>query len=282
VPMISLIIPAGNKLQMLKRCVESILKKTIYSNYEIILIGDSSDDPAIFRYFKEIEAETKVRVIHDERPFNYPGLNNTAVKFARGELVALVNKDLEVISPEWLSEMVSHALRPGVGAVGARLWSPADTLQHGGVVLGVGGVAAHAHKHLPRYQYGYFGRASLVQNFSAVAASCLVIRKSVYEKVGGFNELDLQVAFYDVDFCLRVREAGYSNVWTPYAELYKHESITGGSDDNHEKKERFAKEALYIKQRWGNQLLNDPAYSPNLTLDHQDFSLAWPPRVSSI
>ncbi|GAF69072.1 unnamed protein product [marine sediment metagenome] len=205
------------------------------------------------------------------------------MKLVRGEVVGLLNNDLEVISPEWLSEMVSHALRPGVGAVGARLWYPNNTQQHGGVVIGLGGVAGHSHKHLPQKMPGYFWRANLIQNYSAVTAACLVIRKSVYEEVGGFNEAALQVAFNDVDFCLRVGKAGYRNIWTPYAELYHHESATRGSEDSPEKQERFAKEVQCIKQRWGDTLLNDPAYSPNLTLDiNEDFSLAWPPRVSQI
>jgi glycosyltransferase involved in cell wall biosynthesis len=278
-PMVSLIIPTRNRLQLLRQCVESILKKTSYPNYEILIVDNGSDDPATLQYFREIESEARVRVLRDDRPFNYSALNNAAVKVARGELVALINNDIEVISPEWLSEMVSHALRPSIGAVGARLWYPNKKLQHGGVILGLGGVAGHSHKYLDHTQYGYFGRANLVQSFSAVTAACLVIRKTIFEEVGGLNETDLPIAFNDVDFCLRVREAGYRNVWTPYAELYHHESATRGLEDTPEKQARFDKEQHYMKQRWGDQLLNDPAYSPNLTLDHTDFSLAWPPRV---
>ena len=174
--------------------------------------------------------------------------------------------------------MVSHALRPGVGAVGARLWYANDTLQHGGVILGIGGVANHAHKHFARYQNGYFARAHLIQSFCAVTGACLIIRKEIFEAVGGFNET-LQIAFNDIDFCLRVRESGYRNIWTPYAELYHHESATRGFEDTPEKQVRFAKEVKYMEQRWGNLLTNDPAYSPNLTLDHEDFRLAWPPRI---
>jgi len=206
-------------------------------------------------------------------------LNNAAVRSARGELVGLLNNDIEVISPDWLSEMVGHALRPEVGAVGARLWYPDDTLQHGGILLGVGGVANHAHRRAKRGTHGYFGRMSLIQQFSAVTAACLVIRKTIFEEVGGLNEADLPVAFNDVDFCLRVREAGYHNIWTPYAELYHHESATRGYEDTPEKQARLAAETRYMQQRWGDLLRNDPAYSPNLTLEHEDFSLAWPPRL---
>jgi len=278
VPLVSLIIPTRNGYHLVRRCVESILKKTTYLNYEILIVDNGSDDPATLQYFQELQSETRVRVIRDDRAFNYSALNNDAVKRARGELVGLINNDIEATSQEWLSEMVSHALRPGVGAVGARLWYPNNTLQHGGVILGMGGVASHSHKHLPRHQYGYFGRADLVQSFSAVTAACLLIRKEIYEAVGGFNE-KLQSAFNDVDFCLRVREAGYRNVWTPYAELYHHESATRGVENTAEKQDRFAEEVKYIMQRWGSLLLNDPAYSPNLTLDIEDFRLAWPPRV---
>ncbi len=278
-PLVSLIIPTRNGLLLLQRCVESILKKTTYPNYEILIVDNGSDDPETIQYLKKMQSDPKIRVVRDDRPFNYSALNNAAVKLARGEVVGLLNNDLEVISFEWLSEMVSHALRPGVGAVGARLWYPDETLQHGGVVLGLGGIAGHAHCYMPRHHYGYLGRASVIQSFSAVTAACLVIRKSVYEEVGGFNEDDLQVAFNDVDFCLRVGKAGYRNIWTPYAEFYHYESATRGYENTPERQKRFTKEVDYMKQQWNDVLLSDPAYSPNLTLDHQDFGLAWPPRV---
>jgi glycosyltransferase involved in cell wall biosynthesis len=279
-PLVSLIILTRNGLQLLQCCVKSILKKTTYPNYEILIIDNGSDDTATLQYFKQLQTDPQIRVVRDNRPFNYSALNNAAVKLTRGEIVALLNNDLEIISAEWLSEMVSHALRPGVGAVGARLWYPDDTLQHGGIVLGLGGVAGHAHDKMPRHHYGYFGRAALISSFSAVSAACLVIRKTVYDEVGGLNENDLQVAYNDVDFCLRVCKAGYRNIWTPYAELYHHESATRGRDYSAAKMMRYVREIQYMKQRWGDTLLNDPAYSPNLTLGYGDFSLAWPPRVN--
>lgn len=281
-PMVSLVIPTRNGLQLIRRCVKSLIDKTTYQNYEILIVDNGSDDPETLQYLDELRANPRIKVISDTRHFNYSALNNSAVKLARGDLLGLLNNDLEVISPDWLSEMVSIALQPGVGAVGGRLWYPNNTLQHGGVILGLGGVAGHSHKHLPRHQYGYVGRASYIQSFSAVTAACLVIRKAIYEEVGGLNETDLQVAFNDVDFCLRVGESGYRNVWTPYAELYHHESATRGYDDTPEKQARFGKEKQYMKQRWGGRLLYDPAYSPNLTFDYEDFSLAWPPRVAAV
>jgi GT2 family glycosyltransferase len=218
-------------------------------------------------------------VIRDDRPFNFSALNNEAVKLARGELIGLINNDIEVISPDWLSEMVSHATRPEVGAVGARLWYSNDTLQHGGVILGVGVVAGHAHKHLAKSNAGYMGRAGCIQSFSAVTAACLLVRKSIYESLGGLNESHLQVAFNDVDFCIRVREAGFRNIWTPYAELYHHESATRGFDVTPEKIARYEREVAYMRSRWSHVIEADPAYSPNLTIILEDFSLSWPPRL---
>jgi glycosyltransferase involved in cell wall biosynthesis len=280
-PLVSLIIPTRNGLALLRTCVRSILEKTTYPNYEILIVDNGSDDPATLAYMERIQADdTRVRVIRDPQPFNYSAINNAAVPHTRGEVLALINNDLEVITPDWLTEMVSIALQPDVGAVGARLWYPGDTLQHGGVILGLGAsrIAGHAHDRMPRAHHGYFGRAALINSFSAVSAACLVIRRSTFEAVGGLNEVDLRVAFNDVDFCLRVRELGYRNVWTPYADLYHHESASRGQDNNPEKRARFEREVEYMKRRWGSLLLNDPAYSPNMTLDHGDFSLAWPPR----
>ncbi|MEY4537509.1 MAG: hypothetical protein RL171_1660, partial [Pseudomonadota bacterium] len=278
-PLVSLIIPTRNGLALLHRCIDSILQKTSYANFEIIIVDNGSDEHATLDYFKSLAKQENIRILRIDAPFNYSALNNTAVKVARGELIALVNNDIEVISSDWLNEMVSHALRSGVGAVGARLLYPNGTLQHGGVVLGLGGVAGHAHMGLARDQLGYQGRTTLTQSLSAVTAACLVVKKSIFEAVGGLNEQDLAVAFNDVDFCLRVREAGYRNVWTPFAELYHHESASRGYEDTPEKQQRFAKEASYMYQRWGILLQADPAYSPNLTLQADDFSLAWPPRV---
>ncbi|MBS4095583.1 MAG: glycosyltransferase [Sulfuricella sp.] len=276
-PLVSLIILTRNGLALLRQCVESILDKTLYKNYEILIVDNGSDDPDTLAYLESLQERQVARVLRDDSPFNFPALNNRAVQEARGSIVGLLNNDIEVISPDWLGEMVSHALRPEIGAVGARLWYPNDTLQHGGVIL-VGGVAGHSHKHLPRGEMGYSRRAVLVQNFSAVTAACLVLRKSVYLEVGGMDA-QLAVAFNDVDFCLRIREAGYRNLWTPYAELYHHESATRGFEDTPEKKVRFNSEIKRMKGRWGSLLENDPAYNPNLTLEYEDFSLSIPPRL---
>jgi len=282
-PLVTLIIPTFNSLHRLRHCLSSMLEKTDYPNYEILIIDNGSDDPQTLAYFDSIGSDLRLRILRDDSPFNYSAINNRAVHATRGDLIGLVNDDIEVINREWLTEMVSMALQSGVGAVGARLWYPNNTLQHGGVILGLGKVAAgHSHKHLPKGHPGYFGRAILQQSFSAVTAACLVVRRSVYLEVGGFEEENLKVAFGDVDFCLRLREAGYRNVWTPYAEAYHHESATRGYEDTPEKQARFASEVQYMQERWGSLLLNDPAYSPNLTLEREDFSYAWPPRVTRL
>lgn len=278
-PLASLIIPTRNGFELLKQCVNSIFEKTKYENFEIIIVDNNSDDIRTLNYLSELSKLDRVRIFRDERPFNYSAINNRAVREARGEYVGLINNDIEVIAPEWLSEMVSIASQPGVGAVGARLWYPNDTLQHGGIILGVGGVAGHSHKGLPRGKHGYFSRAQLIQTFSAVTAACLIIKKEIFLEVGGLNEIDLKIAFNDVDFCIRVREAGYRNVWTPYAELYHHESASRGLEDSPEKLARFEREIHYMQDNWESLLRRDPAYSPNLTLDREDFSLAWPPRI---
>ena len=278
-PLVSLIIPTRNAVDLVRQCIESIEQKTRYPNYEIILVDNGSDDPAALAYFSSLGEWPNVRVIRDDREFNYSSLNNAAVEIARGELVGLINNDIEVITPDWLDELVGIAMQPGVGAVGARLWYPDKSLQHGGVILGLGGLAGHAHKHLPEGAAGHYMRAVLAQSLSAVTAACLVIRKEIFQAVGGLDPENLKVAFNDVDFCLRVREAGYRNVWTPYAELFHHESATRGTDVAPEKKARFDAEVKYMLQRWGNAVEEDPAYNPNLTLQFEDFSYAWPPRV---
>jgi len=276
-PHVSIIIPTRNGVSLLRQCISSILEKTDYPNYDILIVDNGSDDPSTLMYLSGIEQDQRVSVIRDDRSFNYSELNNAAVKVAQGEYVALLNNDIEVISTDWLKEMVSVAVQPGVGAVGARLWYPNDTLQHGGVIL-VGGVAGHSHKGLPKGLPGYARRATVMQSFSAVTAACLLVRKRVFDEVGGLDEENLAVAFNDVDFCLKIMSKGYRNVWNPYAELYHHESATRGYEDTPEKKLRFQREVFFMKRKWKNLLKNDPAYNPNLTLEFEDFSLAWPPR----
>jgi GT2 family glycosyltransferase len=220
-----------------------------------------------------------LRVIRDTRPFNFSALNNAAAKVAAGDVLVLLNNDTEVITADWLGRLVSIALQPDVGAVGAKLLFPDDSLQHGGVILGLGGLAAHAHEGLPRSSPGYVGRAALQQDVSAVTAACLAVRRELFQQVGGFDERELTIAYNDVDFCLKLRSLGLRNVWTPFVELYHRESATRGHDTTPEKQRRFEAEKAVIRRKWQAWLDRDPAYNPNLTDSRSDFSLAWPPRA---
>lgn len=279
-PLVSIIIPTRNGQDILRICLDS-LQQTSYPNFEVIVVDNGSDDPAALELLTQRQHTGQIRVLRDDRPFNFSALNNRAVReAARGEFILLMNNDIEVTHPEWLDEMVGPAMEAGVGCVGARLWYPDGRLQHGGVVL-VCGVAGHSHKYLARGQHGYMGRAVLAQDFAGVTAACLLVRRTIYEEVGGLDE-SLAVAFNDVDFCLRVFAAGYRNHWTPYAQLVHHESVSRGLEDTPEKQRRFKGEVDALRARWAPLLDNDPHYNPNLTADAEDFSLAWPPRVPLI
>ncbi|MFD1215439.1 glycosyltransferase family 2 protein [Microbulbifer celer] len=275
-PLVSLLIPTRDMLPVLKLCVDSILAKTTYRNYEILVLDNQSVEPETLAYFEALSALPNVRILQYDAPFNYSAINNFGVEHARGEIVGLVNNDIEVINPEWLSEMVGHARRPQVGCVGAKLFYGDGRIQHAGVVVGLGGLAGHVHKFLPADAAGYMNRLQSTQAFSAVTAACLLVRKATFEAVGGLNERHLQVAFNDVDFCLKVRKAGYRNIWTPHARLYHHESISRGIDNTREKRARFDRESRYLRKAWAEYLDNpgrDPYYSPFLTHVAEDFSL---------
>lgn len=282
-PLVSIIIPTRDHADLLATCLDSVMAKTAYTNFEILVVDNGSVCEQTLAYLKEIETRwSSVQVVRDDRPFNFSALNNAAARLAKGKYLCLLNDDIEVITPTWLSEMIAQAVQPGVGCVGAKLYYPNDLIQHAGVILGLaGGVAGHAHHMLPRDNAGYFGRAQLPQTMSAVTAACLVVKKQLFESVGGLDEEHFAVAFNDVDLCLRIRESGYRNVWTPYAELYHHESVSRGSEHAGENKRRFERELAAMKARWGNLLLNDPAYNPNLSLDTGHFNYAFPPRLSS-
>lgn len=277
-PQVTIIIPTRNQYNLLKKCVKSILEKTDYGTYDILIMDNDSDDPATQEYLDEVGQNDFITVIRDDRPFNYSAINNLAAGHARGEFLVLLNNDVEVISSGWLKEMVSHAARPGVGAVGAKLFYPDGTIQHAGVILGLGGVAGHPYLRWPGESPGYFGKAILVQEISAVTAACLAVKKQTYLAVGGMDETNLKIAFNDIDFCLKLREAGYRNIWTPNAKLIHHESASRGGDNNSILSERFRNEISYMVERWGPKLNNDPFYNPNLSLVNGNYTLAWPPR----
>lgn len=279
-PLVSLLIPTRDGREITEICVRSILDKSTYRHFEILILDNGSVEDDTLAFFEQIQREdARVKVLRYDHPFNYSAINNFGAAHAQGDIIGLVNNDIEVITPEWLTEMVSQVMRPEVGCVGAKLYYGNDTLQHGGVIVGLGGVAGHSHKHYHRADAGYYYRLLLRQTISAVTAACLLVRREVFEQVQGLDEQNLKVAFNDVDFCLKVREAGYRNVWTSYAELYHHESISRGPEDTPEKIARFEKEITFMKEKWGEALVVDPYYSPNLTLDYEDFSMAWPPRL---
>lgn len=279
-PGVSILIPTRNGLHLLRRCVESLYEKTCYPNFEVIVVDNRSDDPSTLAYLKALSKRPGIRVLRYDAPFNFAALTNFAVNAVHTPLVCLLNNDTEILSSNWLTELAGQASRPEVGAVGGMLYYPNDTIQHAGVILGIGlgHVAGHWHLGIQRGSPGYYGRAALTQELSAVTAACMMLRKSVYAEVGGMDETSLAVAYNDIDLCLRIREKGYRIVWTPHAELYHHESASRGKDLSPEKRARFLRETETMHSRWGALLSRDPAYNPNLTLNAPWPLLAHPPR----
>lgn len=279
-PLVTLIIPTKDRSELLQKCLDGLLHRTDYPELEILVVSNNTSQPEALRFLEKLHGNPKIRVIPYNVPWNFSRINNFAIKQSRGAIVGLVNDDIEVIGKEWLREMVSHAVQPGVGVVGAKLYYPNDTIQHVGVILGINGLAGHAFKGSSRSSSGYFGRAKLIHDCSAVTGACMLFRRKIFDEVGEFDEENLAIAFNDVDFCIRVREHGYRIVMTPFAELYHHESASRGSDETRKTRPRFLRESQYLKERWKETLLNDPYYSPNLTLENEMFSLAFPSRAA--
>jgi GT2 family glycosyltransferase len=279
-PLVSIVICTRNQFTLLETCIRSITELTRYPRFEIIIVDNGSDEDRTLAYLARLpQQDARVRVIRDDSPFNYAALNNQAVAQAQGELVALLNNDIEVIDGDWLTEMVGHALRPGIGCVGAKLLYPDDTVQHVGVLVGPGkdapdAIAAHYLRGIPREAPGYANRAIVALQLTAVTAACLVIRKSTFVQVGGLDAEHLAVTYNDVDFCLRVGELGLRNVLTPHALLYHHESVSRGRDASSKNRARFLPELAYMQKRWAAHLKDDPCYNPNLSHQKPDFLLA--------
>lgn len=273
-PLISIIIPNKDHIDDLKRCMDSIEQRATYRNYEFIIVENNSTEQSTFEWYKKAEKEySNVKVVYYDGEFNYSRINNFGEKYAEGEYLLLLNNDTEIINEDCLEELLGYCTRSDVGIVGARLYYEDDTIQHAGVVIGFGGIAGHCFVQQPRGLTGYCHRIICAQDYSAVTAACMMVKKTVYEEVGGLTE-ELAVAFNDVDFCLKVREAGYLVVYNPYAELYHYESKSRGLEDTPEKVERFHREIKLVESRWPDIFENgDPFYNPNLTLDSQDFSL---------
>ncbi|MGO5231133.1 glycosyltransferase family 2 protein [Thermoguttaceae bacterium LCP21S3_D4] len=270
---VSIIIPNKDQKEILERCIESIIQKTDYKNYEIIIVENNSTTNEIFEYYKTIEQRENIRVVIWKDKFNYSAINNFGVKYANGEYLLFLNNDIEVIRENWLSEMLANVQRKEVGIVGAKLLYPDNMVQHAGVIIGMGGIAGHPLSRHPADDCGYFARGIIQQNLNAVTAACMLTKKEVYEKVNGFEE-ELAVAFNDIDFCLKVRKAGYLIVYDPEALLYHHESISRGKEDTLEKRNRFEGEVDYMAKKWKDVLeKGDEYYNPNLSLLSGNFEL---------
>ncbi|MET2045381.1 glycosyltransferase family 2 protein [Enterococcus faecalis] len=272
--LVSIIIPTKNGYKDVQRCVSSIIEKTTYQNYEIIMADNGSTDPKMHELYAEFEQQLPGRFFVEsiDIPFNFSTINNRAAKKAHGEYLLFLNNDTEVITENWLTLMVSFAQQERIGCVGAKLLYPNNTVQHAGVILGLGGVAGHGHYGYPHGDLGYFGRLAINVNYSAVTAACLLMKKADFDAVGGFEEA-FTVAFNDVDLCLKVQALGRDNVWLHEAEIYHFESQTRGYDDKGKKKKRFEQEKVMMEEKWGPLIENDPFYNPNLTRDIPNFSL---------
>ena len=266
-PKVSIVIPSKDHKELLVTCINSILEKTIYQNYEIVIIDNNSTDQKAISYLEKLEKEdNNIKVIHDKSEFNFSKINNDAIKKLDTDYILLLNNDTKIITPKWLSTMVGYASRKHVGCVGVKLLYPDETIQHAGVILGLGGVASHAYIGASRDEVGYFGRLCVPYNYSANTAACLMVSKEKYDEVGGLNE-ELKVAYNDIDFNIKLLEKGYYNIFLPQVELFHYESKSRGTDTKGSKKERFLKETEYMNNLWGNILYSDKYYNRNFSLN---------------
>jgi GT2 family glycosyltransferase len=273
--LISIIIPFKDKSQLLRTCIEAILKKTSFQNYEIICINNNSIDQETYEVIIKLrKADNRLRFVDYNIPFNFSKINNYGISLSNGEHIVLMNNDIEIISTDWIDALLEHSQREEVGVVGGKLYYPDDTIQHAGVIVGIGGNAGHAHKHFKRNARGYSDRLRCIQNVSAVTGALLMVEKILFKKIGGLDEEKFTIALNDIDFCLKLRSQGYLNIFTPYCEAYHHESASRGYENTPEKKARFEIETSHFRKKWKDILENgDPYYNPNLTLEKEDFSL---------
>ena len=272
-PLVSILIPNRDQKETLEKCLNSIWEKSTYKNYEILIVENNSSSPEIFNYYREIEKRPGVQILTWKEGFNYSAINNFGEKSAAGDYLLFLNNDVEVINPRWIEELLGNCQRKEVGIVGAKLYYPDDTIQHAGTVIGIGGIAGHAFLNMPRSRTGYLHKASLQMDLSAVTAACMMMKRQVFEQLGGFEER-LSVAFNDVDLCLRTVQAGYLVVYNPEVELYHYESKSRGAEDSEEKVRRFQEEIEFMRCRWMDLLKKgDPYYNRNLTLSKWNYSL---------
>ncbi|MFN8109091.1 MAG: glycosyltransferase family 2 protein [Thermoleophilia bacterium] len=281
-PRVSVIIPTRDRADVLGPCMQSLLGRTTYPDLELILVDNGSTEPDAVALLARLAKDPRVRVLREQGEFNYSALNNRAAEVATGEFLLLLNNDTEVLTTGWIEELVGWGLQDGVGTVGCMLLYPDGTVQHGGVTFGIGGVAGHVERGLPATDPGYFGRLSVAHEVDCSTGACLLVRHALYRELGGLDERDLPVAFNDVDFGLRVREAGLANVWTPQAVMLHFESKSRGYETTLEKQERFKRETARMQWRWRDGLLTEYHHNPNLSLDTTDIELAMPPRVATV
>jgi len=280
--LISIIIPFKDNVQVLKDCIKSIQKKTTYKNFEILLVSNNSSDPKTFAYLKEITAKSdNIRYVEYNVPFNYSQINNWAVKQVKGKHLLFLNDDITAINKGWLTAMAEHIQRPEVGAVGAKLLYPDGSIQHAGVILGLGGVAGHAFNGMPGHKANY-NMDEIVRGISACTAACLLVKREAFEKIQGFDEENLKIAFNDVDLCMKITDAEYKIIYTPFAELYHYESKSRGYENTPEKVARFNSEVAYMINKWKEKLTDDPYYSPKLSLKHQQYQLNLQPQIDEL
>jgi GT2 family glycosyltransferase len=278
-PRVTVLIPMRDRLNLTKVCVQTLKIITKYNNFETVIIDNESQEEACRVWLREFASQPQCRVIPVAGEFSFSRINNEAVRQTAGEILLFLNNDVEILHEGWMNEMVGQLIQRNVAAVGARLWFPNKTLQHGGVIFGVGGVANHSFLNTSRGEHKGFGRNVLAQNYSAVTAACMAVKRACFDQVGGFDEANLPIQFNDLDLCLRLREAGFDIVWTPYAELMHHESKSRGYNTSPEQKQVLECETAYFTKRWGKWIEHDPAYNPNLTTEQFDFTIGKTSRL---
>jgi GT2 family glycosyltransferase len=277
---LSILLPSRCEPHLIEPCLKSLLTQTTYAHYEVLLLVADRHRPAAdaVQALTQFANSSRVRVLsYPDQPFNYSWVNNWAVSHVTGEFLCFLNDDTTVITSDWLERLVARACQPGVAAVGPMLRYYDDSVQHAGVILGLGGVAGHAFHGLPKGHCGYLDRACLEQDASCLTAACLVLRRDIFQDLGGFDE-ELPIAYNDVDLCLRLRKAGWRLIWTPTVELYHHESASAGRHDSPHRREEFKAAVALMRERWGADLDQDPYYNPNLSLRNA-YHLAFPPRL---
>ncbi|WND03221.1 glycosyltransferase family 2 protein [Temperatibacter marinus] len=276
-PLVSVIIPTKDTVPLLKKCLNSIFMQTDYEKYEILVVDNNSEEEETFDYFTTLANEPRVRILSHPGAFNYSAINNAAVKEAQGKYIFLLNNDTEILTPTWIRDCLAYATRDDIGAVGVKLYYPDTRIQHAGVFTGIGRMAGHGHRFLEKDNPGYYYRAHIVQQVSAVTAACLCVKKDKFLEVGGLDAENLVVAFNDVDLCLKLDAAGYKNIYLPHVELVHHESVSRGKDLFGAKRERYLGEVTYMQEKWGMDTQVDRFYNPNLTLITEDFAIRTTP-----